>query len=143
MPMKRNRGGLKKKQRNRKIVYVVSVITITIILIGAAVAFVDRDNLPEYAYTTNRSEEAYKIAVEIPGILDKAKCYCGCDKVRNKQFPRGHQSLKHCYMDDKGRFSDHAVYCDMCMLEVFDIYEMYQDNVPADEIRIRIDRKYG
>lgn len=37
--------------------------------------------------------EAYQVAHEIPEVLDKLYCYCGCDKSV------GHKSLLSCFTD--------------------------------------------
>jgi hypothetical protein len=98
--------------------------------------------LPDYAYTSSKVLKAYKIATVIPSIIEKNPCYCACGEIRDEQFPEGHKNLLHCYIDDKGKFTDHAVYCAICLNEVLDIYEWYNQDVPLKMIRAKIDEKY-
>jgi hypothetical protein len=99
-------------------------------------------SLPDYAYRSSKVLKSYKIAVAIPGIVEKARCYCACDEIRDEQFPQGHQNLLHCYIDDHGKFTDHSVYCTICLNEVLDIYKWYKQDVPVKEIVMKIDEKY-
>lgn len=100
-------------------------------------------SLPDYAHYSQKTFDTYTIATKIPEVLEKLPCYCGCKNVRDEQFPEGHKNLLHCYMDDKGKFTDHAVYCDLCMDEALDAYRWYTDGLSIKEIRQRIDEKYG
>lgn len=58
-------------------------------------------------YTDPYIKEAYAVAREIPGTLDKIFCYCYC--ALNPQFK--HKSLLTCYVDD------HGAKCGICMRE--------------------------
>lgn len=92
--------------------------------------------LPDFAYKNQKTLATYAIATNIPEVLEKIPCYCGCGMI-------GHKNLRNCYINDDGSFADHAVYCDMCMDEALDVNEWYQQDLPIKEIRSRIDAKYG
>ena len=47
----------------------------------------------EPAAFTGKARRAYEVAQEIPGVLDRLKCYCRCDVY-------GHQTLLSCYVDN-------------------------------------------
>ena len=42
---------------------------------------------------TGKARRAYEVAGQIPGVLDRLKCYCHCDGY-------GHVSLLSCYTDN-------------------------------------------
>jgi hypothetical protein len=46
----------------------------------------------ESAFFTGKAQRAYEVAREIPGVLDRLKCYCRCGSL-------GHTSLLSCYTD--------------------------------------------
>jgi uncharacterized protein YbaR (Trm112 family) len=48
------------------------------------------------ALFVGQTARAYRIAQEIPDILDQLYCYCECDKHL------GHKSLLSCFTDDHG-----------------------------------------
>ncbi|MFH1774182.1 MAG: PCYCGC motif-containing (lipo)protein [Methanobacteriota archaeon] len=87
--------------------------------------------LPDYAYRNQKTFEAYTIATKIPEVLEKLPCYCGC------------KSLLGCFLDGEGRFTERAVYCDACINEALDAYKWYIDGLSLNEIRQRMDEKYG
>ncbi|MEE8402689.1 MAG: PCYCGC motif-containing (lipo)protein, partial [Candidatus Hydrothermarchaeaceae archaeon] len=93
-------------------------------------------SLPDYAKRSKGIEASYIIATQIPEVLEKIPCYCGCGSA-------GHKSLRHCFINDDGTFGEHASYCDLCMSESYEVYEWYNDGVPLKEVRKRIDDKYG
>src|SRR4030042_3321692 len=60
-------------------------------------------NFPQFVYTNDSTETAYKIAVKEPGLLSKITCYCFCDRM-------GHQSLLYCFYKEgkaDGEFDRH------------------------------------
>ena len=71
-----------------------------------------------------RVAEAYRIAAEIPKVIDSLFCYCYCKK--NHQ----HKTLLTCYT------SRHGSKCDICLGEVFYAYELYNQGKTLDEIVI-------
>jgi cytochrome c-type biogenesis protein CcmH/NrfG len=43
-----------------------------------------------------KAAQAYQVAHEIPRVLERLTCYCGCDKTV------GHRNLLDCFLDDHG-----------------------------------------
>ncbi|MDH4127960.1 MAG: PCYCGC domain-containing protein [Spirochaetota bacterium] len=70
------------------------------------------------------AEFAYKIAKEIPHILDKIFCYCYCQD--NPSFK--HKSLLTCYVDD------HAAQCGDCLSQAIVAYELYKSGNTPEQI---------
>ncbi len=83
------------------------------------------------AYFIGQTARAYRVAKEIPQVLDSLYCYCQCE--RNI----GHKSLLSCYTDQ------HAAYCDICQNEALRAYELYKDGKDTVTIRKAIDREFG
>ncbi len=77
-----------------------------------------------------RVARAYRIAAEIPKVIDSLFCYCYCKK--NHQ----HKTLLTCYT------SRHGSKCDICLGEVFYAYELYNQGKTLDEIVIAVDKKF-
>ena len=82
-------------------------------------------------YFSGSTAAAYKIAKEIPEVIDSLHCYCEC----KKHF--GHKSLLTCYVDD------HAAYCDVCMDEAFMAYELHKQGKGVADIRRQVDEKFS
>jgi hypothetical protein len=83
------------------------------------------------ALFVGRTAAAYRIAAEIPDVLDHLYCYCHCDKSI------GHRSLLSCFTDT------HAANCGVCQEEAFDAAEMLKKGYGIPDIKRRIDLKYG
>lgn len=79
---------------------------------------------------TGQVAEAYRIAGEIPKVIDSLFCYCYCKKNH------GHKTLLTCYTNK------HGSKCDVCMGEVFYAYELYNQGKTLDEIVIAVDKKF-
>ena len=75
---------------------------------------------------------AYQIASEIPGILDRMKCYCGCDA----DPVAGHKTLLSCFIDN------HGANCNICIDEALLAQDLYNRGIEVKEIRAEIDRRY-
>lgn len=82
------------------------------------------------AVFTGRVAEAYRIAAEIPKVLDSLFCYCYCKKNHN------HKTLLTCYT------TKHGSKCDICLNEVFYAYDLYNQGKTLDEIVIAVDKKF-
>ena len=82
------------------------------------------------AIFTGRVAEAYRIAAEIPKVLDSLFCYCYCKKNHN------HKTLLTCYTNR------HGSKCDICLNEVFYAYALYNQGKTLDEIVIAVDKKF-
>lgn len=83
------------------------------------------------AYFGGTVAEAYRIAKEIPEVLDSLYCYCDC----KKHF--GHKSLLTCYVDT------HAAYCDVCLEEALLAYDMHREGADVVTIRKAVDDKFA
>ena len=82
------------------------------------------------AFYTGKAAEAYRIAAEIPKIIDSQFCYCYCKK--NHQ----HKTLLTCFT------SKHGSKCDTCINEVLYSYELYKQGKTLDEIIVAVDKKF-
>ena len=82
------------------------------------------------AFYTGKVAEAYRIAAEIPKIIDSQFCYCYCKK--NHQ----HKTLLTCFT------SEHGSKCETCMDEVLYAYQLYKRGKALDEIIAAIDKKF-
>jgi hypothetical protein len=89
-----------------------------------------RNTLPP-ALFVGRTAAAYRVAQEIPNVLDRLYCYCHCDKSI------GHVSLLSCFADT------HAANCGVCQNEAFDASGMVEKGYSLSKIRHQIDLKYG
>ena len=79
---------------------------------------------------TGRVAQAYRIAAEIPKVIDSLFCYCYCKKNHD------HKTLLTCYTNK------HGSKCDICLGEVFYAYELYHQGKTLDEIVIAVDKKF-
>ena len=83
------------------------------------------------ALFVGKTASAYRLAHEIPDVLDHLYCYCHCDKSI------GHVTLLSCFTDT------HAANCAVCQNEAIDAAEMLKKGSSLPEIRHQIDSKYG
>ena len=61
-------------------------------------------NFPQFVYTNDSTEIAYKVAVKEPELLSNIVCYCFCERI-------GHESLLYCFFKDGkagGEFDPHG-----------------------------------
>ena len=82
------------------------------------------------AIFTGRVVKAYRIAAEIPKVLDSLFCYCYCKKNHN------HKTLLTCYTNK------HGSKCNICLNEVFYAYDLYNQGKTLDEIVVAVDKKF-
>jgi hypothetical protein len=82
-------------------------------------------------YFNGQIAAAYKIAAEIPEVIDSLYCYCDCKKHM------GHKSLLTCYVDT------HAVRCDICLDEVYMAAELHNQGTDVAAIRKAVDKKFS
>lgn len=78
-----------------------------------------------------RVEGTYRMAADIPEVLDGLHCYCEC------AANLGHYSLLTCFQ------SDHAAGCDVCLGEAMLAYEMTRQGASLDAVREAIDQRWG
>lgn len=83
------------------------------------------------AYFAGPTANAYKIAKEIPEVLDSIYCYCECKKHSD------HKSLLTCYVDQ------HASHCDICMNEAFMAYALHKQGKDVISIRRAVDKEFS
>jgi hypothetical protein len=83
------------------------------------------------ALFVGKTAAAYRLAEEIPDVLDRLYCYCHCDKSI------GHVSLLSCFTDT------HAANCGVCQNEAVDASAMLEKGSSLPEIKRQIDLKYG
>ncbi len=83
------------------------------------------------AYFVGQTARTYRIAKEIPEVLDSLYCYCHCKRTI------GHKSLLSCFTDQ------HAAYCDICQEEAIRAYELYKKGEDILSIRKAIDKEFG
>jgi hypothetical protein len=61
-------------------------------------------DFPQFVYTSDSTEIAYKIAVKEPELLSGIVCYCFCERM-------GHESLVYCFFKEGkagGEFDPHG-----------------------------------
>lgn len=83
------------------------------------------------AYFVGQTAKAYRVAREIPQVLDSIYCYCQCERTI------GHKSLLSCYTDE------HAAYCAICQDQALRAYELYKEGKDIISIRKTIDDEFG
>lgn len=83
------------------------------------------------ALFVGKTETAYRVAEQIPDVIDHLYCYCECDKHS------GHRSLLSCFTDN------HAANCDICQDEALDAAALMKQGKSMAEIRSTIDAKYS
>ena len=77
-----------------------------------------------------RVQEVYRMAAQVPHVLDGLHCYCECGEHS------GHYSLLDCFA------SDHGARCDICLSEAAVAHEMTRQGASLDDIRRAIDDLY-
>ena len=82
------------------------------------------------AIFAGKAGKAYKIAAEIPKVLDSLFCYCYCKKEHN------HKNLLTCFTND------HGSKCEICINETLYAYQLYKKGKSLDEIILAVDRKF-
>ncbi len=79
---------------------------------------------------SGKAAVAYKIAAEIPKVIDSQFCYCYCKR------DHGHKTLLTCYTNT------HGSKCEICMNEVLYAYELFKDKYSLDDIVKELDNKF-
>jgi hypothetical protein len=83
------------------------------------------------AHFVGPAAKAYRVAKEIPEILDSLHCYCEC----KKNF--GHKSLLTCYVDR------HAEHCGVCIDEALMAYKLHKEGKDVVSIRKAVDKAFA
>lgn len=101
-------------------------------------------HLPDYVQNAAPEvQAAYQFASDHPEILKQIPCYCGCAKGL------GHKHNLACYITafkpdgSVAQFSDHAVYCTICLDITQVVMKMVGEGKAVPEIHQTIDTRYG
>ncbi|GJL77883.1 MAG: hypothetical protein NPINA01_08720 [Nitrospinaceae bacterium] len=133
-------------EKKRKLVLPVMALTVVVFLTGVyfftkpagngqpvapATGFlIETRPVLSSALFTGKVAKAYKIAAEIPKVLDSQFCYCYCKQEK------GHKTLLTCFTNR------HGAKCDICINEVLYAYELYKKGFSLDDIVIAVDKKF-
>ena len=134
----------KKTKRNLRPFIFISVITLILSVVYSATKpaehktpiapamgkLIETRPVISSAFYTGKAAEAYRIAAEIPKVIDSQFCYCYCKK--NHQ----HKTLLTCFTNK------HGSKCDTCINEVLYAYELYKQGKTLDEIIVSVDKKF-
>ena len=134
----------KKTKRNLRPFIFISVITLILSVVYSATKpaeyetpiapamgkLIETRPVMSSAFYTGKAAEAYRIAAEIPKVIDSQFCYCYCKK--NHQ----HKTLLTCFTNK------HGSKCDTCINEVLYAYELYKQGKTLDEIIVSVDKKF-
>ena len=134
----------KKTKRNLRPFIFISVITLILSVVYSATKpaeyetpiapamgkLIETRPVMSSAFYTGKAAEAYRIAAEIPKVIDSQFCYCYCKK--NHQ----HKTLLTCFTNK------HGSKCDTCINEVLYAYELYKQRKTLDEIIVSVDKKF-
>jgi len=134
----------KKTKRNLRPFIFISVITLILSVVYSATKpaeyvtpiapamgkLIETRPVMSPAFYTGKAAEAYRIAAEIPKVIDSQFCYCYCKK--NHQ----HKTLLTCFTNK------HGSKCDTCINEVLYAYELYKQGKTLDEIIVSVDKKF-
>ena len=140
---KKKSGGDKTKKSSSRIL-AGFVVVIAIALSGVYVAtkppvvpvapatgqLIEKRPVLSPALFTGKVAEAYRVAAEIPKVLDAQFCYCHCKKEK------GHKNLLTCFT------SRHGSKCETCINEALYAHELYKQGKTIDEIVVAVDRKF-
>ena len=88
--------------------------------------------LPDSGFA-GRAAKAYRIAAEIPGVIDGLYCYCKCKE--NPMFR--HKTLLTCFTNN------HAADCDICMHEAEMAQDLTKQGKTPKEVRTAVDEWYA
>lgn len=144
---KRNPNKKKKPPKNkRRLAPAIIVSLIAVVLVTVFVVTKPNENAQPVApatgflietrpvlssdWFTGKVSMAYKIAAEIPKVLDSQFCYCHCKKEK------GHKTLLTCFT------SKHGSKCDICINEALYAYELYKQGKTLDDIVVLVDKKF-
>ncbi len=77
------------------------------------------------------ASRAYKVAAEIPDVMDSLYCYCNC------MIHSGHKSLKTCFTNE------HGANCGICIDQALRAYELHKEGKDILTIRKKIDKEFA
>ena len=134
----------KKTKRNLRPFIFISIITLILSVVYSATKpaeyatpiapamgkLIETRPVMSSAFYTGKAAEAYRIAAEIPKVIDSQFCYCYCKKKHQ------HKTLLTCFTNK------HGSKCDICINEVLYAYELYKQGKTLDEIIVSVDKKF-
>ena len=91
----------------------------------------ERRQVMSPGYFIGKTARAYRVAQEIPQMLDKIYCYCKC------QENHGHKSLLTCFVDR------HGSQCGICMDEALMADKLYKEGYSTDKIVKEINARFS
>ena len=135
--------GKNKKLKRRPLVFISSIVLFLAIvylatkpnkyiepIAPATGQLIETRPVMSSAFYTGKVAEAYRIAAEIPKVIDSQFCYCYCKKDHQ------HKTLLTCFTNK------HGSKCETCINEVLYAYELYKQGKTLDEIVVSIDKKF-
>ena len=93
---------------------------------------------PDFVYNSQKSLDAYRLAVDNRELFSQMPCYCGCAKL---EVP--HQNLDQCFFMADGSFERHAAYCTICDDIAIAATGWQSEGKSAFEVRQLVDEKFG
>jgi hypothetical protein len=93
---------------------------------------------PAFVYSSQTSQDAYRLAVDNRQLFSQMPCYCGCG---NLDMP--HQNLDQCFFTADGSLEQHAAYCTICADIAVDAARWQSEGNTTSEIRRLVDDKFG
>jgi hypothetical protein len=96
---------------------------------------------PEVQAAPATVQEAYRLAVANPDLLQQIPCYCGCQAL-------GHTSNYACYVsgrDAAGQitYDLHATACSLCVDITHDVHRLAEQGQSVEQIRLYVDTQYA
>jgi len=145
MGKRKSRSGNSSKNNQRNKLF--AAILLSLVLIGGGIYLavpsapsvpvapatgdlVETNPVLSTALFTGNIAQAYRIAAEIPKVIDSQFCYCYCKKEK------GHKTLLTCFTNR------HGSKCETCLAQVFYAYDLYNQGKTLDEIVIAMDKKF-
>jgi len=93
---------------------------------------------PAFVYSSQTSQDAYRLAVDNRQLFSQMPCYCGCGKL---DMP--HENLDQCFFTADGSLEQHAAYCTICADIATDAARWQSEGKTTAEIRRLVDDKFG
>jgi hypothetical protein len=143
-----------KKNRNRSNAMTYTLIGfLVLVLLGGAYFYAGSNRVPKIDYDAIKdvselrgwemnpilssqrffgvASKAYKVAAEIPDVMDSLYCYCNC------MLHSGHKSLKTCFTNN------HGANCGICIDQALRAYELHKEGKDILTIRKMIDKEFA
>jgi len=96
-----------------------------------AVPRAERPKTLDPSIFTGEVAEGYRVAREMPELLERMPCYCGC------YYTHGHQNNLDCFRDR------HSETCPMCLKIALRAAELRKAGYAIEDIKKLIDRRFA